>query len=50
MGLLRRDDGQTSVEYAMILLLITGVLVLALVGLIGPAKAFFESIPELISP
>lgn len=49
MQWLRQDDGQASVEYAMILLFITGVLVLALVGLVAPAKAFFESIPSLFA-
>lgn len=45
MGL-RRDDGQTSVEYGLVLLLLTTVLIFALVGIVGPARAFFESIPD----
>lgn len=46
MRWLSRDEGQASVEYAMILLLLTTVLVFALAGMVGPARAFFESIPD----
>jgi Flp pilus assembly pilin Flp len=45
-----QEDGQTSVEYGLVLALITAVLVLALVGVIGPATEFFNTLQDLITP
>lgn len=45
-----QEDGQTSVEYGLVLALIATVLVLALVGVIGPASEFFNTLEDLISP
>ena len=48
MRLLRQDDGQTSVEYGLVLLMVAIMSVTVLAGVVGPARAFFESIPDLL--
>lgn len=48
MRWVNQDDGQASVEYALVILMIALVLVFALVAVVGPARALFESIPGLM--